>query len=297
MRKIIYFFFLTTFYNLSSAQFVNIPDANFKNVLLTENVIDTDSDSVLDSDLDVNNDNEIDFTEALLLKQLNLGNRNISDLTGLNSFTELEILYVLNNPVANIPISNLNKLIRLYCSQTTTTVIDLCGTQVTLLHCYDMPNLTTINLKNNYISPDLFFGNSGNIPPLGLPSIMMNNVPNLNSICYDVGEGTAVNNALYNLPNSVSLTTTCTTSCYLGVSDNFYQTNLQLYPNPVMEKFFINLNLEVIESVKIYDLFGKSFSIQGQENTFDISNLQKGIYFVEICTSDNKKYVEKIIKD
>ena len=71
-------FFLTcTFLN---AQIVNIPDPNFKNALIDEGV-------------DTNNDGEIQVSEAEAVLNLNVNDRNISSLEGIQSFINLEELH------------------------------------------------------------------------------------------------------------------------------------------------------------------------------------------------------------
>jgi hypothetical protein len=70
-------------------QIINFPDPNFKNALVNTKCVDTDGDSFGDADADLNDDGEVDVSEALKIIGLNLFNRNIFNLEGINNFTSL----------------------------------------------------------------------------------------------------------------------------------------------------------------------------------------------------------------
>src|SRR6478609_1320990 len=101
MKKIYFLVtFLATFY--TQAQIVNIPDANFKAKLLAASTsqsiasIETpDSNGQVGSysAIDTNNDGEIQVSEALLIKWLNISSPTITSLTGVNSFSNLQSIY------------------------------------------------------------------------------------------------------------------------------------------------------------------------------------------------------------
>ncbi len=73
-------------------------------------------------------------------------------------------------------------------------------------------------------------------------------------------------------------------------------SNYTIYPNPAKDKIFIK-NIQSIAEVKIYDISGKVVnSLKTNSNTVDISNLNKGIYFMEIST-ENNSFKTKFIKE
>ena len=74
-------------YEVSNAQIVNIPDPNFKTALIDEGV-------------DTNNDGEIQVSEAEAVLSLNVSNRAISSLEGIQSFINLEDLFCSNNELS-----------------------------------------------------------------------------------------------------------------------------------------------------------------------------------------------------
>lgn len=73
-------------------------------------------------------------------------------------------------------------------------------------------------------------------------------------------------------------------------------TKLRIYPNPVKDQFYIGIYEKA--EIQIFDPTGKLASSQTSENNrpIDVSNLKKGIYFVQIYTGQ-KKSLHKLIKN
>lgn len=139
----------------STAQIVNIPDANFKAKLLssdTTNTIAQDSDGN-NIKIDANNNGEIEVSEALVVSKLfytSGGNPPfrldsalvigpISDLTGIAAFVNLEYLSVGNNELVSINLSSNTMLTQLYCGSNHLTSINLSG----------LVNLAYLDIRNN----------------------------------------------------------------------------------------------------------------------------------------------------
>ena len=82
----------------------------------------------------------------------------------------------------------------------------------------------------------------------------------------------------------------------LGVGDNS-NSNLRVYPNPSNDKIFIDSKKESIEGIIVYNVLGKQlFSKKGNLKELDISNLQNGMYFLQITTEEGS-FVKKILKN
>jgi len=117
----------------------------------------------------------------------------------------------------------------------------------------------------------------------------------------------------YNLMDNTSINVTSTTeqifipagefrifgnqAATLSNDDNVLENSLfSLYPNPTKSKF--SLNKEAKE-VTIYDIRGKMVKSYNEDiiknNTFEISNLNKGIYLVRIKSETNKVLMKKLI--
>lgn len=81
----------------------------------------------------------------------------------------------------------------------------------------------------------------------------------------------------------------------LGIDGKEIKT-FSIYPNPTFESFKIQTETK-INSITVYDNLGKTVQkFDKASDNYDISKLPKGIYFIEITSSTNKKQYEKLIK-
>ena len=84
-------------------------------------------------------------------------------------------------------------------------------------------------------------------------------------------------------------------------SENDIDLDIAVYPNPTSGLFTIDTNgLYQLESIKIYSIDGKqvydnNFFIEHSKKEIDLSNQTKGLYFVELSTSDQRKIIRKLI--
>lgn len=94
------------------AQIVNIPDANFKAKLLEASPSNTiaQNSSNQNIKIDANDDGEIQESEALLVRKLDVSNASISSLEGINSFSNLSELRANNNNLSYLNINDLDFL-------------------------------------------------------------------------------------------------------------------------------------------------------------------------------------------
>jgi Leucine-rich repeat (LRR) protein len=158
MKKIcLLFFFITIF---SRAQIINFPDANFKNKLLTVGyacIGESMDNCFFGGSIDSNNNGEIEVSEAEAVAILQLSSANISDLTGIEYFinlerlgcaynnltsidlsalTSLKILRLMNNQLSSLNLAGLNQLEELSCQNNQLTSLDISEqTQLKLLLC------------------------------------------------------------------------------------------------------------------------------------------------------------------
>lgn len=81
----------------------------------------------------------------------------------------------------------------------------------------------------------------------------------------------------------------------LNVADNELNS-IKIYPNPTDGIVFISSNNETITQVLIVDVLGKTvLQFTKDLDELNISNLQKGIYFIK-ATTQSGEFVQKIIK-
>ncbi len=192
MKKLYFLFFLTIGF-LGNAQIINFPDANFKAKLLSASsgnqiasteTPDSDGNVNSYSVIDVNGDGEVQASEALNIKYLNVSRSNISDLSGINFFLNLEALHCeinqlstvdfsqnsllsflnLNtNQLTSIDVSQNSLLSVLICSNNQLTILDVTQNlalrkletiynQLNTLNVTENPNLEFLNCRGNQLT-------------------------------------------------------------------------------------------------------------------------------------------------
>ena len=116
---------------------VNIPDANFKNVLLNHTPT-----------IDTNGDNEIQITEAeAFTGRITANGSSISDLTGIEAFINLSELNIANNNLTVLDISNNKKLTSVSCNRNSITSLKaLSNSLLSFLNCSEN-NLSSIDIS------------------------------------------------------------------------------------------------------------------------------------------------------
>ena len=139
-----------------NAQIVNIPDANFKAKLLQANINNFIAVNLSGTyfKIDTNSDGEIQQTEALEVSQLYVSGSNISNLTGIEFFVNLQLLNCSNNFLTAIDMSNNAGLLVLYCSSNQLTSLNVStNTSLNLLHC-NSNQLSSLNVSSNTLLAD-----------------------------------------------------------------------------------------------------------------------------------------------
>jgi uncharacterized repeat protein (TIGR01451 family) len=142
---------------VGDAQIVNIPDANFKakllqaspsNQIASTQTPDANGYVTTYTKIDTNNDGEIQVSEALALKWLNVSQSNISNLTGIEGFTNLQFLNCHANQLTNLNVIGLTNLQTLYCSFNQLTSLDVSSlTNLKSLE-FSLNQLTSIDLSS-----------------------------------------------------------------------------------------------------------------------------------------------------
>ena len=95
---------------------MNIPDANFKNALVNDNVQDTDGNGSYDNDVDTNDDGEIQVSEAEAVQILKIDGKSISSISGIENFANLKSLDCSNNILTTIDMTFLTEIDKFDCS-------------------------------------------------------------------------------------------------------------------------------------------------------------------------------------
>lgn len=153
-------------------QIVNIADANFKSYLVNNNSIN------------LNGDTEITVAEAQATTELLINGLSISDLTGIEAFTNLTRLDCYANNLTTIDVSNNTNLTRLHCADN----------QITTLDVSDIPTLEQVHCQNNQlVELNVANGNNSNFSYM-----KAYNNASLTCIQVDAGFSPPANSGQYN---------------------------------------------------------------------------------------------------
>ncbi len=93
MKQALSILFVSLFFQVCFSQVVNIPDPNFKHALINANV-------------DLNGDREIQLSEAELVTELDVSERLIFDITGIEEFSNLTRFACNGNEISSISLND-----------------------------------------------------------------------------------------------------------------------------------------------------------------------------------------------
>ena len=299
--------------NTNFAQTTAIPDQAFEQALIDMNI---DSDGIVNGQVltaDIENIIELNFSNLYDPSFYDF-DEIITDFTGIEAFSSLEILNV----------SNL--WIELSGSQT-----DVFNSNFNLKEF--IADNSSFDSSPSLILPDLDFSNLANLEYISLynkrgtliinlknPNITRTNLtinldheywdpPRIFPICINVNnaEAAIANTFPYNTWNVISqpldengyayVPVNFSSTCNLSINDFGNLSAVSIYPNPVKDKLWLdNPNQIKINKIEIYDISGqiiKSFSFVG--DFFDVENLSSGVYFVRI-SNETSSFTHKMLK-
>ena len=134
MKKLYTFLILAFTIMVGNAQIVTIPDNFFKSKLISAGV-------------DTNGDFQIQLSEALAVTNLSIYNGSITDLTGIESFENLQYLNCSYNQISTINVNGLVHLISLDCRNNQISTLNISNlTNLTFLEC-SVNLLTSLNVS------------------------------------------------------------------------------------------------------------------------------------------------------
>lgn len=165
MKNILFNFLFFLVCTSSYSQIINFPDTNFKTKLLSAEsgngiAYQCNGNSFK---VDVNNDGEIEVSEALLVCNLAISDSNISDLTGIEFFTNLEHLQCNNNSISELDLSALTNMVGFDINNNQLTNVNISGlsevhnisfrdNQLTTINLIGLSNLAVLDIRNNQIA-------------------------------------------------------------------------------------------------------------------------------------------------
>jgi hypothetical protein len=272
MKKL-YFLVVLVMSFATQAQIVNIPDANFKAMLLsaspynyiasTENANQAASGGYYVDNyysIDTNNDGEIQVNEAQAIKFLRIFNTSITNLTGIEAFINLEYLNFTCSPMVNFDLSQNISLKYFLCNNNQLTNLNLNqNLSLIFLSCYNN-NLTSLNLSQNTAIENIDCSNNQLINLNVASNIYLTtlNVTNNQLTNLNVTANTNLASLNVGINQLTNLNVNANTNlAYLNVSNN-QLTNLNLSQNTVLKTLFCdeNLinNLNLLQNVELKSL-------------------------------------------
>jgi hypothetical protein len=141
------------FFNAVNAQIdpiINIPDANFKSILLYSSPTNSIAENLAGNffKIDANSDGEIQISEAqqvlrlLINRNSTTATRTINDITGILSFSNLISLQCISHNITSLDISNHPNIQYLYCG----------GNNMTNLNVSNCPSLSDLAVGSSLLS-------------------------------------------------------------------------------------------------------------------------------------------------
>ncbi len=289
MKALVFFLLLTMGFN-AFGQTTQIPDPNFEQALIDLGI---DSDGTLNG--------QVLTTDIQDVITLELINKRIEDLTGVEGFASLENLDVTNNILSSLDLSNNIQIRELICSNWD----GFANMNITSLNLSNNINLESLYAENLFLLEELNLKNGHNaILNVHLSCDFEGTPCQLTELdCVKVDDAVAATNneAPYN-GWYIAADFIYSEDCILGVSE-FGVATFSIYPNPANNEIFLTSdNTSENITLKIYNVQGKLLStkileLQEQNSAVDVSRLKSGIYLLNIEDENGNTEIKKFIKE
>lgn len=326
MKKLLLIFVLFT-NSFCFSQIINIPDVSFKALLLQSSSTNLIAGGVK---VDANDDGEIEQSEALLVYTFLFPPGNISNLTGIEYFTNLTEIVCYSNLITSANFTTLTHIEGLNISGNQLTSLNLTGlTNLSFINCgnnqlaqIDFSSLTALRIVicNDNSFTVLDFTNNPQFDQLActfcpnLTTIKIKNNrqqiftqtpyngcwddnPNLTTICADDNEVSALQTFLYDC--GITQPINIVTNCALD-NENFVSINFAVLPNPTSETVFFDNSITNFTSARVYNCLGQEVLSKKLDSVFNenlnMSMFVKGIYIVKFY-KETESISLKIVKE
>jgi len=263
-----------------------VPDDNFEQAL-----IDLGFDTTLDDYVTTNNINSI--------INLDVHDKSIADLTGIEDFTVLKALNVNGNLLSHINLDDNLNLEGLQCNGNNLSGIGLnnntelnflkcAGNQIEELDLSNNSDLVFLNSSANQLtSLDLRNGNN-----TAITNFFASDNPNLT--CIYVDDATYSTTNWTNIDGASSFVEDEYACASLSIEQIVNSLEYNLYPNPITDVLTIK-SVETIIKVFVFDSMGKQV-MAVNDTTISFTNLPNGLYLVKILSKNGNIITKKIIK-
>jgi Leucine-rich repeat (LRR) protein len=303
----------TSSFNIDcSNAYTYVPDDNFEQAL-----IDFGYDNgTLDNYVLTANINSITV--------LDINNRGITDLTGIQDFVSLNELKCYSNALTTIDVSSLTNLTYLHVGNTSLTNIDvspltnltflsISSNSLTTLDVSSLINLTYLNANYNSLTT-LDVSLLANLTDLrvshnSLTTLNVANGNNTNFTFYDSRSNPdlsciIVDDASWSTINWTYIDGNATfvndqAACdALYIDKTSFKKSLILYPNPTKDYVYIQEIVGTsIASIVIYNILGQELKyIDNVVERIDMTLYTQGLYIIKLISIDKQEVLIKVIK-
>ena len=245
------------------AQQTYIPDDNFENYLETH---DAQGHTVQLGDPNsmgngIANDNYVLTSRISNVSALNVDGQNISDLTGIEGFQNLQFLSFFSNPLTNLDLTQNTALQEIWFANTPLTSIDLShNIALQKLYC-DNNHLTSLDLTQNTALQQLSCSSnqltSLNLPQNSVLQLIICEFNELTSI--DLSQSTSLQTIVCNYNHLTSLDVSHNTSLESLYCHDNQLTGLDLTHNTALQKLYCYLNqitdLDLTQNTALQQLY------------------------------------------
>ncbi len=267
----------------NQAQTTTIPDASFEQALLN---LQIDSDGQLNG--------QVLTADINTITVLEIGNRGIQDLTGIEDFTALEVLNCADNNLTFLDVSANLQLKELYAGnpgelpENSFSSIDLNSNNLLeVLWLKNIPELENIYLKNS---------NNAILTDVNITCSIEGAACNT-AICIEVDNVQAANNsqapyASWAFDTGANFSENCNLQTLKKVKES-----IKFFPNPTSGEVFIANQHQEMQSLQVFDIAGKLVQEISTKNisAFSMRKYPAGLYFLKYRLGNNFG-VQKIIK-
>ena len=85
------------------------------------------------------------------------------------------------------------------------------------------------------------------------------------------------------------------TDMTLSISDESYDNDVVIFPNPMKERLYIKTKA-VVKYIKLYDTLGKTMLVSMNSKAINTSGLSAGLYVLEVVFKNGQTVVKKVVK-
>lgn len=249
--------------------------------------------------IDANTNGYIECSEAISYTgAINVNNKNISDMAGIEAFINISSLDCGNNLFTSLDLSSDTALHTLYCSNGSLSSLNITGLDsLTTLQCngnqlsdLDLSSfaaLNNLNCSNNSLtSLNVKNGNNTNFS-----FFSATNNPDLH--CIQVDNSGWSTTHWTNIDAGEIFSTDCATVSLPELSESL----LSIFPNPATNEITVS-NIVVPSVLSVCDINGKILInkiIKYSNEKIDLSGIAKGVYIIKM-KDDNAIITSKLIK-